>query len=124
MIVDYVYMPPDSKTSYHARNMQLYIDSDAAYLVTPKAKGCIGGLFNLCYHYISHKGNPSTKINVPIHIECQILKHVVTSAAEAETPATFLNCKIAICIKRTLEVLGHQQQIVPLKINNFNGRFV
>ena len=44
-----------------------------------------------------------------IHVECRILKHVASSAAEAETAAIFHNFKTALPIKRTLQSFGHLQ---------------
>ena len=77
--------------------MVLHVDTDAAYLVAAKAHSRIAG-----YYYLSDNFNPNTPIlpsnNGPIHIECHLLRHVVSSAAEAETAGLFFNCKIAIDI--------------------------
>ena len=62
--------------------------------------------------------NTNTVINAPIHVECQILKHVVSSAAEAETAGLFHNCKTALQIKNMLEALGHKQSPIPVKTDN------
>ena len=59
--------------------MQLLLDSDAAYLVAPKAKSRVAG-----YFYLSTKSGQPT-LNAPIHVECALLKHVISSAAEAQT---------------------------------------
>ena len=69
ILMDYLYTHPNAKIRYHASNMQLYIDSDAAYLVAPKAKSRIAGYFYLSDHYTGGSGNPSPKLNTPIHIE-------------------------------------------------------
>ena len=59
----------------------MHIDSDAAYLVAPRAKSRATG-----YFYLSNK-NTTTQIptvpplNAPIHIEYILMKHVVSSAA-------------------------------------------
>ena len=66
--------------------MILYADSDAAYLISEGAKSRIA-----VYFYCSNKSTikpPSPPINAPIHIECKLLCHVVTSAAKVETSAT------------------------------------
>ena len=118
MLIDYLYTHPNAKIRYHARNMQLYIDSDAAYLVTPKEANGIAGYFYLSDHYTGGTGNSSPKLNAPIHIGCQLLKHVVLSVVEAETSAIFNNCKIDFWIRRMLETLGRKQQIIPLKTDN------
>ena len=118
MLMDYLHTHPNAKIRYHASDMQLHIDSDAAYLVAPKAKSRIAGYFYLSDKYIEGSGVPNPKLNGPIHIECQLLKHVVSSAAEAETSGIFLNCKAAIWLRHMLEALGHPQNIIPLKTDN------
>ena len=118
MLMDYLYTHPQAKIRYTASDMQLYVDSDAAYLVAPKAKSRIGGYFYLSNTYKPEDTSPSPTLNGPIHIECQVLKHVVTSAAEAETSDIFLNINTALWISRMLEALGHPQKIVPIKTDN------
>ena len=98
--------------------MQLFIDSDAAYLVVPKAKSRLAEYFYLSDKYIQGSGNPNPKSNGPIHTESQLLKHGVSSAVEAEKSGISLNYKAAIWIKHMLEALGHHQKIIPLKTDN------
>ena len=97
--------------------MILYVDSDAAYLVAEKTKSRIAG-----YYYCSNKSPPNTKpnppLNGPIHIECKLLRHVVTSAAKAETAGLFHNCQKIVEIKQMLTALGHPQGAVPVKTDN------
>ena len=95
--------------------MQLHIDTDAAYLVALNSRTRVAG-----YYYLSDKYNnlpavPQPTINAPIHIECNLLKHVVSSAAEAETAGIFHNCTTAFPIKHMLEALGHSQHAIPIK---------
>ena len=59
-----------------------------------------------------------TPQNAPIHIECTLLKHVVSSAAEAETGALFHNWQVALGLKNILEALGHIQQPIQIKTDN------
>ena len=68
--------------------MTLHIDSDAAYLVLPSAKSRIAGYFYLSNH---PKFHIPTKLNAPVIVECKTLRHVVASAAEAETGGVFHN---------------------------------
>lgn len=96
--------------------MLLHADSDAAYLVAPKAKSRIAGFF-----YCSDKTTttpPSPPLNGPVHVECKVLRHVVTSAAEAETAGLFYNCQTALYLKRMLEALGHPQPATLVKTDN------
>jgi hypothetical protein len=58
--------------------------------------------------------------NGAILIVSKILKHVMSSAAEAEIGAVFINAKEGAVLRTTLEELGHKQpphhwkQIIPL----------
>ena len=57
-------------------------------------------------------------LNAPIHVECKTLKHVVSSAAEAETGGLYSNCTFAIPLRQMLAALGHPQGITPVKTDN------
>ena len=61
---------------------------------------------------------PSITLNGPIHIECKTLKHVVASAAEAETAGLFHNCQTAVHIRNMLTTLYHLQPTTPTKTDN------
>jgi hypothetical protein len=50
----------------------------------------------------------------PLHF----LRFVVTSAAEAELGALFLNCKQATIFHLTLKEMGHPQPPIPINCNN------
>ena len=65
-----------------------------------------------------YNNSPSQLINTPVHVEYQILKHVVTSASEAETGTVFHNCKTVIGIKKMRHSVGQPQGTTPLKIDN------
>ncbi|MFO0089630.1 MAG: hypothetical protein ACK518_02280, partial [bacterium] len=80
--MDYAATYPNTIVRYYASGMILFVDSDAAYLVLPKARSRIAG-----YHYLSSLplvGQAPT-LNAPILVLCKTLRHVVSSAAEAET---------------------------------------
>ena len=51
-------------------------------------------------------------------VECEALKHVVSSAAEAETVGLFHNCQTAISIRTVLEEMGHPQLATKIKTDN------
>ena len=114
-LMDYVATYPDAYIRYKASDMILNIDSDAAYLVLPKAKSRIAGFFQLTDNPRASHPLPT---NGPLLVECKTLKHVVTSAAEAETSALFHNAKTAIPIRRILIQLGHPQPPTPIKVDN------
>jgi hypothetical protein len=70
--------------------MQHKIHSDASYLSEPKAKSRIGG-----YFYLGNNPNSPNKplSNGPLLCHTNVLKHVVSSVAEAKFGALFVNAK-------------------------------
>ena len=115
-LLNYVATHPHAVVRYYASDMILHIDSDASYLVLPGAKSRIAGYFQL----IRNKNSaPFPKgINGAILVECKTLKHVVASAAEAETGGIFHNAQIGIIIRTALEELGHPQPKTGIKTDN------
>ena len=51
----------------------------------------------------------------------QIIKAVMSSAAEAELGALFINAKMAVSMRRTLEELGHPQERTPIQTDNLTA---
>ena len=114
-LMDYVHTHPNSYIRYKASDMILHIDSDAAYLVAPKARSRVAGYFHL-------SDNPSQgstpMLNGAIHVECKTLRHVVSSAAEAETAGVYHNATVALPIRVVLQALNHPQPPTPIKTDN------
>ena len=83
MLMDYAHIYPNAGIRYHASNIRLHIDSDVAYLVMPKARSHEAG-----YLYLSNNSTgsniPWVKPNGSILTQFTTIKHVMTSAAEAE----------------------------------------
>lgn len=103
---------------YTASDMVLWIDSDASYLSVSKARSRAAG-----YYFLS--SNPDTlpdptaaPSNGAITVYCQILKTVVSSAAEAELGALFLNSQNACPLRVALEEMGHPQPATPIQTDN------
>ena len=114
-LMDYAATYPDVYIRFYASDMSLHVDSDAAYLVSPNAKSRISGFFYLAEH--PDKTTQPT-LNGAILVECKTLRHVVTSAAEAEIAGVFHNAQISIVIRRILEALNHPQPPTPIKTDN------
>jgi hypothetical protein len=95
--------------------MQLKIHSDASYLSEPKAKSIIGG-----YFYLGNKrSSPKKPIsNGPPFCHTTLLKHVVSSVAEAKFHALFVNSKEGTITGTTLSEMGHKQDATELKTDN------
>ena len=118
-LLDYAATYPDAVIRFYASDMILHVESDAAYLVLPNAKSRIGGYFYMSSHPPKNPATiPKPQPNGPILIECATLKHVVASAAEAETGGLFRNGQTAVVIRVILEALDHKQPPTPLKTDN------
>ena len=100
ILLDYLIAYPEAKVRFTASDMISHVDSDAAYLVAPK---------------------PRSKLNGTVHIEWKIFKHVVASAAEAETSGLFHNFQKEIYLRNICITLGHQQPATPVKTYNLTA---
>ena len=114
-LMDYLHTYLNAYLRFHASNMVLHVESDAAYLVAPKARSRIAGYFHLSDHP-NKTNNP--KINAAIQVECKTLQHVVSSSAEAEVAGIFHNATMALPMRHMLTALGHPQPPIPLKTDN------
>eukprot|EP00957_Ditylum_brightwellii_P151402 11529439-Ditylum_brightwellii.AAC.1 len=117
MLMDYLATYPNAVLRFFAGNMQLHVDSDAAYLVINGTKSRITGYFYCASspHALNYNKTPH---NAPILIEFRTLKHVVCSVAEAECGALFYNSQTTMGLRNLLETIVHPQQ--PTKINTNN----
>ena len=114
-LLNYVSCHPNAVIRFHASDMCLHVDSDAAYLVLPKARSRLAGHFFLSDHpEVSRTISP----NGPILTECKTIRTVVASAAEAETHGIFHNAQTALPIRFLLNQMGHPQPPTPLKTDN------
>jgi hypothetical protein len=113
MLLDYAATYPNAKIRYYASDMQLQVDSDAAYLVLPQAKSRYAG-----YFYLGSSHSTNGKLNGAILVPCKSIRSVVASAAEAETGGLFYNGQDAVIIKQSLEALDHPQHKIPIKTDN------
>ena len=106
-LLDYLATHPDATIRYYASDMILYIVSDAAYLVLPKARSRCAGFFYLSDFPATHP--PKPKANGAVHVLCKTLRSVPASAAEAETGGLFLSAQEAVPIITSLQEMGHPQ---------------
>ena len=114
-LLDYANTYSNTALRFCASDMQLIVDSDAAYLVLPKAWSRIAGYFRLADKPSKSKYYTD---NGAILIECYTLRYVVTSAAEAETKGVLYNAKISIPIHHILIAMGHPQDPTPIATDN------
>ena len=91
------------------------IHSDASYLSEPNARSHTCGYFFM--GSMPKEGQPIT-LNGAFHVNTQIMKFIVASAAEAELGALFRNCQDGIMFWTTLHNLGHPQPRTPVHCDN------
>jgi hypothetical protein len=78
-LLNYCNTHPETKIRYHASDMILHIHSDASYLSENEANSRAGGFF-----YMGNNNKTDKKLtNGAILIISKVLKHVMSSAAEA-----------------------------------------
>jgi hypothetical protein len=113
-LLNYCNTHPETKNCYHASVMILHIHSDTSYLSENEAKSRAGEFF-----YMGNATKNDKKLtNGAILIVSKVLKHVMSSAAEAEIGAVFLNAKEVAVLRTTLEELGHKQPPTPMETDN------
>jgi hypothetical protein len=111
--LDYCATHPNATVRFVASDMILRVHSDASYLSERNARSRSGGHFYL--------GNETGKPNIhngALLEKVEIIKHVMSSAAEAETGALFINGKEAIPLRQTLIELNHPQPPTPIQTDN------
>ncbi len=109
---DYAASQDEAIVTYRASDMKLTIHSDASYLSQPKARSRAGG-------HMFMAGAEDIPINngAVLNIS-QIIKAVMSSAAEAELGAMFINAKTTVSMQQTLEEIGHPQPQTPIQTDN------
>ena len=111
-LLDYAATHPDAAVTYRASDMVLAAHSDASYLSETKARSRAGGHFFMA----SDTTYPSN--NGAVLTIAQIIKAVMSSAAEAELGALYINCREAIPARQLLEEMGHKQPPTPMQTDN------
>jgi len=122
-LLNYCATHPEATVRFIASDMVLHVDADASYLSETKARSRAAG-----YHFLSSQPTDPTKppgpndplppSNGAIAVPCQILREVLSSAAEAELAGLFHNGKEACPLRITLEELGHVQPPTPIQTDN------
>ncbi len=118
-LLDYAASQEEAVLTYHASDMVLAIHSDAGYLNERKSQSRAGGHFSLS----SDVQNPQN--NGAILTIVQIIDTVMSSAAEAELGALFINAKEAVHLRCILqEMQHHPQPQTPIQTDNLTAEGV
>jgi hypothetical protein len=110
--LDYASTHPDEIVSYRVSDMVLVGHSDTLYLSKSKACSQAGG------HFFMSNNTAKPPNNGAILTIAQIIKAVMSLAAEAEVGALYVNCREAIPARHTLEFMGHPQPLTPMQMDN------
>ncbi len=105
-------MQEEAILTYHASEMVLAIHSNALYLSEPKARSQAGG-----HMFMAGKEEIPFNNGAVLNIS-QIIRAVMSSAAEAESGALFINTKTAVSMQQTLIELGHPQPCTLMQTDN------
>ena len=112
-LLDYCATNPDATIRYHPCDMILKVHSDASYLSEPKARSRCGGHF-----YLGKQPVRLYTPNGPLLNTTNVIHTVVTSAAEAEYAALYMNAKTATPLRHALIEMGHKQPPTPIQSDN------
>ena len=82
------------------------MDANFSGILKQKAKSRAAGYFYFKQNTLNKEQKP---MNHPLIIEYKLLKHVVSSTAEAEVSVIFINAQTGIIVRRILQYLGHPQ---------------
>jgi hypothetical protein len=111
-LLDYCATQEDAIITYKASKMILCIHSDAGYANEKNARSRAGG------HFFLSNNDHFPPNNGAILTTASIIKAVMSSAAEAELGALFLNAKEAVYLRQILTEMGHLQPRTPIQTDN------
>jgi hypothetical protein len=112
--LDYMATQELAVLTYQKSDMILAVHSDAGYLNEEiNARSRAGG----GHHFLS-KDVPLPPNNGAIHNAAEIIKTVMSSAAEAETGALYINARKAVEEQNILQEVGHKQPPTPIQTDN------
>jgi hypothetical protein len=117
-LFDYLATQEEAIISYNASNMILQVHSDAGYANEKRARSRAGG------HFFLSNNSSSAPNNCAILTMSTIFKAVMSSAAEAELGALFLNAKETVFIRQILTKMGHPQPRTPIQTDNTTAEAV
>ncbi len=113
--LDYAASQEDTIVTYQASDMRLTIHSNASYLSELKARSRAGD-------HMFMAGNEDIPINNGVVLNMsQIIRAVMSSAAEAKLGALFINAKKAVSMQHTLIEMRHPQTRTPIQTDNLTA---
>lgn len=117
-LLDYCATQDKAIIIYNASKMILAAHGDAGYCDKKNARSRAGGHFFLSNDKIFPPNNSAIQTNA------MIIKAVMSSAAEAELGALYLNAKEAVYLQQILDEMGYPQPKTPIQTDNTTGEGV
>ncbi len=111
-LLDYLAIQGDAVLTYNASNMILAVHSNTSYLSEPKAQSWAGE------HFFLSSDTPIPSNNGAVLNIAHIIKHIMSSATEAELAGLYIMAREAVYIRIILEEMGHKQPPTPLQTDN------
>ena len=110
-LLNYLASQEEAVFTYSASDMTLAVNRDAGYLNKPKSKSQAGG------HFFLSNNTDILPNNGAIFNIAHIIKHVMSSATEAELAALSITAREAVYIRIILDKMGHKQP-PPIQTDN------
>ncbi len=110
--LDYAATHPDAIITYRKSDMVIAVHSDASYLSESKARSRAGG------HFFMTENEEEPRNNGAVLTVAQIIKAVMSSAAEAELGGLYINSREAVPLRHLLHEMGHTQPPTPIQTDN------
>jgi len=110
--LDYAATHQDAIITYRVSNMVLIVHSDKSYLSKPKARSRAGRHFFMSSNTTDPQNNGAV-LNI-----AQLIKAVISSAAEDELGALYINAREAVPQRQLLGEMGHAQPPTPIQTDN------
>ncbi len=111
-LLDYLATQEPAVLTYRKSNMVLAVYSDASYLNEEEDQSRAGS-----HHFLS-EDIPFPPNNGAIHNVAEIIKGVMSSAAEAELGAMYINARKAVKEQILLDPMGHKQPATHVQVDN------
>ena len=111
-LLDYCSTQEEAMITYNASKMILAVHSDAGYANEKKSRSRAGG------HFFLSNDEQFPPNNGAILTVATIIKAVMSSAAEAELGAAYINAKEAVYLRQILDEMGHPQPRTPFQTDN------
>jgi hypothetical protein len=117
-LLDYLGTQEEAILTYNTSKMVLAAHSDASYLSKPNARSRARGHFFLLSDSTIPQNNGAV-LNI-----AHIIKHVMSSATEAELAGLYIMACKAVYIRIILEEMRHKQPETPLQTDNSMAKAV